>query len=760
MRLALCWLLALVCLLAPGAARAAEAPVIAAGREAEIVALVSPYFGAEKDLTPGHRLGDVEVKPHFIRFTVNGNGAKGAIRLEHPEGAPPGVERTPSFAVYFEGAASAEMTAALRALTQVVRGNDKGEFWPLTGPRPGSEQLPSRFARGRAHWLTRLTVPRPLRDGVLLFAAAAALTVVHLRRVLRAEPRRVLFALLGLVALGAALRLTLSRETIMNVWPYNREVPLARLAFDGVVLPAIAGALRARVYLTDVIFKTTALLAIVTPLVFFAHARYVLRDTRGALFAAALLVLLPNHIRFSRADSEFIQSLATSSLTFVVLYTALRDRSRAFRAVCFAALPLLSVATYFVRPENLFFYLVDVGAIWLTSGDEAPRRRKLIAFAEVTLAAAFAFVVHLLAQYESAVRAGLSLHTLRTAVALFFDLQLNTLINVSITPPGLTLLAIAGAVLLVRRGERGRALFLTSWLLGFFVVHSFVRPSQPAMQARYHLHLITPLLLLAASALPEVLRLRRSYIAAGALYFAASPLLHHRFIRDTDYNEMREFDFLRAASRAIPEGCTVLELSPALGTEPDPVLASRLDRLSIVLDGRAVRRVYEVVNFGRLGPAQGSEERAEVLSVEARALLARPPPCLMIYEGLTCRSHRPGGVERAPVCDAVLRAVPLTVVASAATRSRLYDEVLAGRVVPFSNGDTRCVPRLSPGETIPFTLYSMANSPTSISPGGSGSHDALGRDGSLRLATGRSVWRDSNCWQSGAPSGEAQSELR
>jgi hypothetical protein len=739
-------------------AAAAEAPVIAAGREKEIVALVAPYFGANKDVTPGFRVGDVDVQPRAIRFFVVSGDQKGAIRLEHPDAAPKDAERSASFAILYENATEPRMSAALHALADVVRNNDKGAFWPAVGPRPGVEDAPSsRFATGKKHWLTTLRPPAVLRDGVLLFVSACVLMWLHLRRVLSSESRRIALGLVAIVVIGGVLRLTISRETVMNVWPYNREVPLAHLAFHGFLLPAITAALKTRVYLTDIIFKTTLVLAIVTPFAFFAHARYVLRDTRAALFAAALLAVLPNHIRFSRADSEFIQSLATSSLTFVVLYTALRDPSKRWRSVCFALLPILSVATYFVRPENLFFWLVDIGAILLTSGDEAPLRRRLLAFVEVTAAAAFAFVVHLLAQYKDSVQQGLSVRTITSAVSIFFDVRLNTLVNPAITPPGITLLAVAGGVLLFRRGERARAAFLTLWLLGFFVVHSFVRPSEPAMQARYHLHLITPLLLLAASALPELARLPRPYLVAGALYFAASPILHLGFERDVGFNEMQEFNFLRTAGRAIPDGCTVIELSPAVGIDPRVTLASRLDRISIVLDRGSIEHAFKVINMGRT--TEGGEP-AETLSAEAQDVLRAPPPCLMIYEGLTCRSHRPSGVARAPACDAALRAIDASPVVSASFRSRIYDEVLAGRLMPTKDGRTLCVQRLVPGEEIPLTLYSTANNPTSIGPLGSGSHDALGRDGNRRSSIRRSRWLASYCAQIGAPSDDAHSELR
>jgi len=701
----------LVVLWLPRIAHGADLPIIVAGRENEIVALVQPHFGTGKEIAPGYALGDVDVQPHAIRFRVNGpNGRKGALLLEHPSAGGANAEKASSFAVTLEGESDPAMAAVLRALLETIRTNDKGAFWPS---KPlGPPTTASRFAQGPGSKLLSFRAPVLLRDGVLILLAALAFVALHVRRALRSEPRSILWSLLGLVALGAVIRLAIAEEAAMNVWPYERVVPLARAAFEGAILPAATRALHVRIYLTDVIFKTTAILAIVTPLAFFAHARYVLRDARGALFAVALLVLLPNHIRFARADSEFIQSLATSSLTFVVLYTALRDQSRAWRSVCFALLPLFSVATYFVRPENMFFWFVDVGAILLTSGDEAPRARKVFALVEVTLAAAFAFVVHLLAQYQSALQHALSLRTLTAAITLFFDVRLNTLINPSITPPGLTLLAVLGAVFLYRRGERGRALFLVSWLLGFFVVHSFVRPSEPTMQARYHMHLITPLLLLAASALPEVTRWPRRVVIAGAVYFALSPLVHLRFERDTNFNEMHEFSFMRSTSRGIPDECTVIEFSPAVGlSDPNHRLASRLERMAMRLDNGYAKSAFRVVNAGYMRDGKMNGEPFETLSDEVLEVLRKPPPCLMVYEGITCRSHRPPGTAIAPVCDELRDRFDLQLVATTMFKSRIYDEVQAGRMLMEPSGETRVVSRLRAGEDIPLMLYRATPKP-------------------------------------------------
>lgn len=700
-----------VAVLVPRLSRAADLPVIAAGREQEIVALIQPYFG--KAILPGYTVGDIDIRPHAIAFQLKGpNGKKGTLLLEHPSITREGSNKSASFTITSDSAGDPEMAVALTALAGVVTNNDKGGFWPERSPDTAPIPAPVRRPHGPVHPILAWRAPALLRDGVILFCAASVFLALHLRRVLREEARLVTVSLFALAFAGAALRLAISQEAAMNVWPYERVVPLARSMFEGPVLPALAAALRVRVYLTDLIFKTTAVIAIVTPFAFFAHARYVLRDARGALFATALLVLLPNHIRFARADSEFIQSLATSSLTFVVLYTALRDRSRAWRGVCFALLPIFSLATYFVRPENLFFYFVDVGAIVLTSGDEAPRRRKLLVFVELTVAAILAFFLHLVANYRATLGEALGIRTVVKAAAILFDVRLNTLINPSITPTGILVLAVVGAVVLVRRGERGRALFLCTWLLGFFVVHSFVVPNEPAMQARYHMHLVTPFLLLAASALPTVVKWPRWALASGAAYLAAIPWIHLRHERDTAFVEMQEFSFLRRAARTIPDGCTVLEFQPAVDLDhPDEVLASKLERMSVHLETGSARRAFRVVNAARLGSETSEGEKVETLSDEAVTLLRNPPACLFVYEGLTCRSHRPPKARIAPACRALHEQTQLQSFASTTVRARLYDEVNGGRLVKLTDGTTQFAPRLEPTEDVPLTLFRVTATP-------------------------------------------------
>jgi len=546
-----------------------------------------------------------------------------------------------------------------------------------------------------------------LTDGILLSIAGLAFVLLLVRRQLREAPAGAGWALAGVVLAGALLRLVIAREAPMTAWSYARIVPLAAHAYWGHALPAISRATGATVHLAETIHHSVFLLAAAAPLVMFAHAHYVLKDWRSALAAAAILALLPLHIRFSHGDVEIVQSLLTSSLTFVVLYCAIMDPSPAWRWACFLALPLLCVATYTARPEAIVFYPLDLGGILIASG-AATRPRRALAAALATGAAAFSVSTYLLVQHRHNISQGLTPQTLRTALATLFSPRLNMLLNPWSTAPVLTVLAVVGGVALWRRGEARRVAFLLCWLLGFFVVHSYVTPTALAMQARYHLNLATPFVLLAAAATPALLVAPR-WARWGALaYLAAMPLLHLRFERDADYFEMREYEFLRSVRGRVPAGCTVLEFRPATNVAtPEARHASRLERVAGRIERGVAGAAWRIVSLGALAPGQRGPDAHETLTPEAAEVLRRPPPCLMFYEGLTCWSHRPRSSPLAPVCAALHGAADLDPVAVTRFRSHVYDAVNVGRTVYDASGAMHSAAALHDGSEVTLSLYRL-----------------------------------------------------
>src|SRR5262249_12333388 len=150
-----------------------------------------------------------------------------------------------------------------------------------------------------------------------------------------------------------------------------------------------------------------------------------------------------------------------------------------------------------------------------------------------------------------------------------------------------------------------------------------------AMQARYHLHLVTPFLFLAASALPELLKWPRPAILLGAAYLAASPLIHLGFERDARFTEIQEFEFLRRESRSIPDGCTMIEFSPVMMLSDPPILfASRLERMAQNLDHGSRGMAFKVVNAGVLRGDAADPNLHETLSPQVLELMNEPPACL------------------------------------------------------------------------------------------------------------------------------------
>jgi hypothetical protein len=572
-------------------------------------------------------------------------------------------------------------------------------------------------------------------DGILIGIAVLVAFGLHLRRLLAPLPRWLGPALGGLALLALALRLGLSHKTIMNAWPYERVVPLARLSYGGFILPGLFHLAGVPLFLTDVIFTVDLVIAVLTPVVLFAHAMFVLRDWRPSLFAAFLLVVLPDHIRFSWADTEIIQSICSSSLTFIVLYTALREESPRWRNAALAMLPILSLATYWVRPENMVFYGLDVFAILLTAGPNVTWRRRLIVLGEVTVAGIIAFTGHLMTKYGGNLREGLSWETVDNFRTMFVDTRLNTLINPQITPPGLVALVAIGAYALLKKGELWRTVFLIGWVVGLFFVHSYVLPTAPEMQARYHLNLLTPTLMLASASLFVLLPLRTWVIVPIVLYFGAAPFRHRSFIQNTAFNEMVEFDFLMSMRDQVPPGCTLLEFSPAIDTsDPEHVFASRLGRIgSYATPDGHTQFLWNVVQSGKFKAPTKSVDDHEELTPEAQAVLCAldsagpgcadlpqdkrlsvPPRCVYVYEGLSCRSHRAADRALAPVCEQLRERLDLKPVATKSFAAKVYDEVNAGRVIADETGRTHCIMVL--GDDAPVELGMFEARPRSTPP--------------------------------------------
>jgi hypothetical protein len=503
-------------------------------------------------------------------------------------------------------------------------------------------------------------------DGIVLFALGLLFFVPILIRQLRALPRGYTFAFLGVTSIGAVLRLTLSQPTLLDAWPYTRCTQLARLIYDGPVLPLLGGPY----YLTDIIFVSNLALAIATPCAIFAHARYLFRDPRIAVAAAGLLAVLPNHIRFARSDVGFISLILLSCLCFVTLHQALGDPSARRRKLSMAVLPLLCIVTFDSRPLACNLGPLLIATAWLFVPAQVPRGRRILATALVTLAVAYDIQFHLLGRHASQVHEGLAIGTF---VRGFFGMfsHYNTLLHARVTPLGLTALAVAGAIVLWRRREPLKGLFLVAWLVGFYLTLGFVLSPITDMQARYHLHLVEPFVQLAAVGLVAALSWRRWAGIAFVAYAAAVPLIHIGFVQDVNFSLPAEFTFLTTLREKIPEGCTVLEyMGPDPGVPGDPLHLVRVSD-AVERDKRGAR--WKVLSAGA-PQGLGSPVHEEVV-----ALLQRPPSCLYLYDGMRCYTEKPFELPVAPACAELRKELNgnLKVVAEHSIPNRVYDHEMS-----------------------------------------------------------------------------------
>lgn len=665
-------LLLLIALLLPRVTMAGR-PVIAPDREQEILALFEPHALGD-ELAPGWTLHSFSIDSATIIIWVAGPDETYAqLALDHPDYGPEHAQQLEGFALsVVERPAGSE--AAIDELVATIDRNDDGEFWQrevLYADEPRKHPF---------HLAAFLQLREWLRDGIVLLAAFTVVLLVFVRHNLKGTAPWMKWTLLAIVIGGVVTRLLLSPWVALEAWPYSRFLISGRLVFLG---PALAAWHPEPAWATETITGSTLALAMLAPPAVFVHARYLLDDHRAALIAAGIIAFLPMHVRFSYTDVSYIPSVTLSAMLFTLTYVATREPSKwlGWFAALVIGFPLALV--FLLRPLNIMHVGLLMTVPWVNQGiyteKLAPKwPRVAVAFTIMTLVTAFGGIPWLLEDFGDQVREGLSFQTLISAVSVLFSPRMNALINFEFTPPGLTVLAALGSVDLWRRGKRRLFSFLVLWLLGGLAAHAYVVPYSEYMQARYHLHLIVPFLMLAACGFEVTLRwlaahrehkawlAGRRYPAVIALvvtYVAASPLLHMHFIRNTEFNDMREWLFVHSLREQIPAGCDVIEFG-GRGT------GSQLARVGTYVQKGVVQSRWHALEIPM--PAPGEPEIPD----EIRALLNDPPECLYWYEGLPCFGNKELHEPKAAVCDAIEGFVQLEEVASTEFESRIYDENL------------------------------------------------------------------------------------
>ncbi|MFT5356980.1 MAG: hypothetical protein ACI9KE_004207 [Polyangiales bacterium] len=603
--------------------------VIESGREADVLALLSPYtLGSEID---GWSIEGISIEATSIDVSLTRAEESAHLVLVHVSEA--GAQTTSASFGFrrpeLEGARQATET-----LIGAVQRNDDGAFWRVEA---SSDPAPT-FSRDSSI------------DGLLL---AAVFLVLLLFVAFRIVERRWLLALIACV--GVALRVWISPRSLLGAWFYSRTTPIQRAIEESDSLRWLNVELGGEWSEIDILLVIGFVFAAVTPLAVFLHARLLLGDERRALFAAALVAVLPVHLRFSASEVAFIPSIVFSSSLFAAAHGVMKGSKRV-ALVSAAALIPMSIATLYARPLNMLFVVllaVYVAFVEKTSS----KRRRFIAAAVPALCAIPITAIHLVEQYGENLREGASIHVLVDAVALAFDLEKNTLINLSITPWPLLFMIVAGLVIFVRqpKGERSmleqrRFLFLFLWLGVFFVTHAYVVPASAAVQARYHLHLVVPVVFLAAMGFELILRRSRKGAFVLAVVMLTSPLMHHGFITDLAYNDLAELAFVRDAQRSIPQGCEVVEYA---ATDMD----ARFRRGGLLLADGRFSLPYTLV----------------IQRPDEPSVLGEATGCRLVYEGLSCLSEKDPSEAIAPECARLLRSGTMTPAESVSFTSRIYD---------------------------------------------------------------------------------------
>jgi hypothetical protein len=658
-------------------------PVIVSGREDEILELFAPYaLGDEpaSEQAPGWTLHSFDIEVGTIVVWLAGaNESYAELRFDHPGYGPPGAKQLSGFAVHVVDPPPVSEPAVAEIIARVDQ-NDGGKFWGTDVVYAGEPRehpydialFGSRFADQFDLWF---------RDG-LVFLGFVTLTLLGLvAYVLRECPTWIRWTLGVVVLLGALLRLLVSPEIGLDPWSYTRLIQPAGRIYHG---PALAVLHPEPAWLTETITTSTLVYAVLTPLAVFVHARYLLDDARAGLFVAVLVAIMPLHLRFSHSDTAFISSITVSSMVFGLLYVVMRAPSKfgGWFAMVLLALPILLL--YQLRPLNILYFPMLLATPFLPQAlyadNKLANRRRVIVTLVVLSVLTFGWgVPTLLENFGEQVSEGLSWRTLMSAATVVFSPRFNVLLNPVFTPPGLTLLAVLGGVDLWRRQRRWLLAFLVMWLLGVLAAHAYVVPGSPYMQARYHLQLLLPFMLLVACGAEAGIRWllenrERSPWLAGrrydsvrvgvVAYVLASPLIHMHGIRNIAFNDTLEWAFVHGLREQIPAECTILEYTGQRA-------GKRFGRVGAAIERGVERPRWQVVEM--LDPAEGEPEIPD----EVRALLDDPPECLYWYEGLPCFAYKSPEQRKASACHAIEGFVALEEVAHTSFESEPYDENLS-----------------------------------------------------------------------------------
>lgn len=642
--------------------------VLRAGREKDIVALFAPYTLGQK-VSGNWSLWSISIEPRRINIGLReGSGRDEHFSLVHIDDADDKSEHSKSFVLVRPASKEASLQQSATLLLSAVIEHDGGGFWEAPKEEgvlaPGESPPPPTESHLRPISLSTVDIAF---DGIATIALIWILGILLAVRLLRDAPKWIRIALPAIVLSGIAVRLMLAPPAFLGAWPWSRLWSNIRTVYDGPLFHTWLVSSGKTIFLTDVMMWTNFAYAAAMPLILFSHATYLLRDPRAGIAASFALAFLPQHIRFSRSEDAFVPSLVLTSLAFALIHAWLRDPSKAVRTLALAIMPLVLFLGYLLRPLNILFVAVYCVAMVLLHPETAPTKRRVIGLV-VVIGVWLAALPSFLSKNDAMVeRSLLDLHWLGRVFEVILRPQWFVLTDARVTPLVLVVLAGAGAYFAWRAGEKKLVLFLGGWLLLFVVTHAVV--VNPAMQPRYHLHLVVPFLLLAAKSVPHLWQNARAGLLVAGAVLLVSPLLHRHWIRDLPYAEMQEYAFVREARDIVPANCTVIEYVGEDAQARDLRFIRIGDAQSP--KGQQFRyRVVPVFAAGVVGEFTGSLDK----------LLEAPPACLFLYQGLTCSKD-----SAIPECAALRRRFSADLVNQREVPLDFYDKKVAEGVSPTNS---------------------------------------------------------------------------
>ena len=707
-----------------------------------VMALAAPWID-ETAISPGFRFAGATIERAVACYLIDGPRRIKAC-LRPPTDAPPSsgvIRRALPGGVSLVLVEPLPPTADERALFEVLGGNlaqnaasaGLAQLWRQ--PEAAADPMPASTTIGM-----RLLDPLPWLALLLLWllwASRKALDDLHGR----GWP-----FWLALLGISAWTRLSLSVRAPMTAWSWTRISTIGEQLWSSPTVQALLQQQNDRhTTLDDLQSMSAVTLSIVTPLALLGHARKLFGDAHSAYAAAMLLAVSPHAIRFASADTQFNVSMFWSSVAFFWLYAALDAHGRRARLVyAIGLLPLLALAMT-ARPLNVMVGPLIISALWIATTREHARWRAALAL-EAGLISLWAFW-HFVSLNGDSLNSLTHETTVFAVLSTFFSFDYNPLTFWRLTPPAWLLLIGLGAVSLIRAPwpslaptiARRRGIWLLCWMLGYILLHGVIRPEEPLNHARYQLHSLPAMALLAGAGLAAWWRTWRSgerwrlvVVASVAALCLASPWIHAPAIGDVAFVTMQEHAFLERMrdptdpSGGIAADCTVLEVMRPSNQQ----VISKIERV-----GRLARREGGIAHLwatanvqswpdGELTNGAGdqastadmptnddgslpagtqaalaniaasvaaSKHRSDeprpalaLISQRGREFLANPPACLYFYEGPECAGG-PHATWRHPACREILASGSWQLVAEDHQITRIYDEPLVTHL--RANGD-------------------------------------------------------------------------